>query len=58
VLGMAEEFKEDGIAVNALWPKFSVYYILCHFIHLYPNQEMFIIVTSTIGATVTQQNLF
>ena len=25
VLGMAEEFKEDGIAVNALWPKFSVY---------------------------------
>ena len=21
VLGMAEEFKEDGIAVNALWPK-------------------------------------
>jgi NAD(P)-dependent dehydrogenase (short-subunit alcohol dehydrogenase family) len=35
VLGMAEEFKEEGIAVNALWPKFSVYYILCHFIHLY-----------------------
>lgn len=35
VLGMAEEFKEDGIAVNALWPKFSVYYILCHFIQLY-----------------------
>ena len=21
VLGMAEEFKEEGIAVNALWPK-------------------------------------
>ena len=21
VLGMAEEFKSDGIAVNALWPK-------------------------------------
>lgn len=21
VLGMAEEFKEDGIAVNGLWPK-------------------------------------
>ena len=21
VLGMAEEFKEDGVAVNALWPK-------------------------------------
>ena len=21
VLGMAEEFKEDGIAVNALWPR-------------------------------------
>ena len=21
VLGMAEEFKADGIAVNALWPK-------------------------------------
>lgn len=21
VLGMAEEFKDDGIAVNALWPK-------------------------------------
>jgi NAD(P)-dependent dehydrogenase (short-subunit alcohol dehydrogenase family) len=36
VLGMAEEFKAEGIAVNALWPKFSVYYILCHFIHLYP----------------------
>ena len=21
VMGMAEEFKEDGIAVNALWPR-------------------------------------
>ena len=21
VLGMSEEFKEDGIAVNALWPR-------------------------------------
>ena len=21
VLGMAQEFKDDGIAVNALWPK-------------------------------------
>lgn len=21
VLGMAEEFKEEGIAVNALWPR-------------------------------------
>ena len=21
VLGMAEEFKDDGIAVNALWPQ-------------------------------------
>jgi citronellol/citronellal dehydrogenase len=34
VLGMSEEFKEDGIAVNALWPKtgtfgsFSVYVLL------------------------------
>ena len=35
VLGMAEEFKEDGIAVNALWPKFSVYYIVS-FHQLYP----------------------
>lgn len=24
VLGMAEEFKEDGIAVNALWPKTTI----------------------------------
>lgn len=25
VLGMAEEFKNDGIAVNALWPETSIY---------------------------------
>lgn len=25
VLGMAEEFKKDGIAVNALWPKTGMY---------------------------------
>lgn len=25
VLGMAEEFKDDGIAVNALWPRTAVY---------------------------------
>ncbi|KAK2585897.1 hypothetical protein KPH14_010485 [Odynerus spinipes] len=25
VLGMAEEFKEDGIAVNAMWPKTAIY---------------------------------
>jgi len=24
VLGMAEEFKDDGISVNALWPKTGV----------------------------------
>lgn len=24
VLGMSEEFKEDGIAVNALWPKTAI----------------------------------
>lgn len=24
VLGMSEEFKEDNIAVNALWPKTSI----------------------------------
>ena len=24
VLGMAEEFKEDGVAVNALWPRTAV----------------------------------
>lgn len=28
VLGMAEELKEDGIAVNALWPKTSMKYIV------------------------------
>ena len=37
VLGMAEEFKDDGIAVNALWPKtgkllLSLTYNLCTFI--------------------------
>lgn len=25
VLGMAEEFKKDGIAVNAIWPKTAIY---------------------------------
>ena len=25
VLGMAEEFKQDGIAVNAVWPKTGMY---------------------------------
>ena len=33
VLGMAEELKPDGIAVNALWPRTGVYgmewYLLC-----------------------------
>lgn len=24
VLGMAEEFKHDGVAVNALWPKYVI----------------------------------
>ena len=24
VLGMSEEFKDDGIAVNALWPRTTV----------------------------------
>ncbi len=31
VLGMAEEFKDDGISVNALWPKTG---IVCSVIHL------------------------
>lgn len=26
VLGMAEEFKENGIAVNAVWPKTGTIY--------------------------------
>ena len=26
VLGMAEEFRNDGIAVNALWPKTGIYH--------------------------------
>lgn len=25
VLGMSEEFKRDGIAVNALWPKTTIW---------------------------------
>jgi len=29
VLGMAEEFKPDGIAVNAVWPKTGI--LLSHF---------------------------
>jgi len=29
VLGMAEEFKPDGIAVNAIWPKTGI--LLSHF---------------------------
>ena len=28
VLGMAEEFKDDGIAVNALWPQTGIYSML------------------------------
>lgn len=24
VLGMAEEFRDDGIAVNALWPRTAI----------------------------------
>ena len=30
VLGMAEEFKSDSIAVNALWPKTGIYTYLKH----------------------------
>jgi len=31
VLGMAEEFKDDGIAVNALWPKTGrILYLLAY----------------------------
>lgn len=30
VLGMAEELKEDGIAVNALWPKTSMKYTVIY----------------------------
>lgn len=28
VLGMSEEFKADGIAVNALWPRTGLFLIL------------------------------
>ena len=28
VLGMAEELKEDGIAVNALWPRTGISHII------------------------------
>lgn len=28
VLGMAEEFRDDGIAVNALWPRTGTYIFL------------------------------
>ena len=38
VLGMAEEFKNDGIAVNALWPRTGrcIYmYLLCCNIHVH-----------------------
>ena len=28
VLGMAEEFKSDGIAVNALWPKTGRFFVI------------------------------
>ena len=29
VLGMSEELKPDGIAVNALWPRTGVYVCVC-----------------------------
>lgn len=29
VLGMSEEFKDDGIAVNALWPKTGNVLFVC-----------------------------
>ena len=29
VLGMAEELKPDGIAVNALWPRTGMYVCCC-----------------------------
>lgn len=35
VLGMAEEFKKDGVAVNALWPqtgKFLLSLLLSHIV--------------------------
>ena len=28
VLGMAEEFKDDGIAVNALWPRTGEWFVI------------------------------
>lgn len=40
VLGMAEELKEDGIAINALWPRTGIYtthsmtYLSCQYIQL------------------------
>ena len=44
VLGMAEELKSDGIAVNALWPRTGIHappnlHVLlhCHFVHCAPR---------------------
>ena len=35
VLGMSEEFKDDGIAVNALWPKTGNVLFVCLFVFLF-----------------------
>lgn len=42
VLGMAEEFKDDGIAVNALWPKTGSFlylhvFTICVLLYLKPK---------------------
>ena len=42
VLGMAEEFKDDGIAVNALWPKTGSFlylhvFTICMLLYLKPK---------------------
>lgn len=34
VLGMAEEFKSDGIAVNAIWPKTGILLLLYYYHYL------------------------
>lgn len=33
VLGMAEEFRKDGIAVNALWPRTGEFDYGCLYLH-------------------------
>lgn len=54
VLGMAEEFRRDGIAVNALWPRTGEFDYGCLYVHSVIPTEYLFKDSRVLGSSVTK----